>query len=55
MVESPEAGFENSMLMYALDLDDILDSSAIHTHVSSLPIALDTFLDYRDRNLVSIS
>ncbi len=55
MVESPEAGFENSMLMYALGLGDILDSSVTHTHVSSLSVALDIFLDYRDRNLVCVS
>jgi len=36
----PEAAFANSVLMHALDFDDTLDSSAIHTHVSSLPAAL---------------
>jgi len=39
-VSPPEAAFANSVLMHALDFDDTLDSSAIHTHVSSLPAAL---------------
>jgi len=39
-VSPPEAAFANSVLMHALDYDDTLDSSAIHTHVSSLPAAL---------------
>jgi len=39
-VAPPEAAFANSVLMHALDFDDTLDSSAIHTHVSSLPAAL---------------
>ncbi len=36
----PDAAFANSVLMHALDFDDTLDSSAMHTHVSSLPAAL---------------
>ena len=39
-VAPPEAAFANSVLMHALDFDDTLDSSAMHTHVSSLPAAL---------------
>jgi 2-methylcitrate dehydratase PrpD len=39
-VSPPEAAFANSILMHALDFDDTLDSSAMHTHVSSLPAAL---------------
>ena len=39
-VSPPEAAFANSVLMHALDFDDTLDSSAMHTHVSSLPAAL---------------
>jgi 2-methylcitrate dehydratase PrpD len=39
-VSPPDAAFANSVLMHALDFDDTLDSSAIHTHVSSLPAAL---------------
>lgn len=39
-VSPPEAAFVNSVLMHALDFDDTLDSSAMHTHVSSLPAAL---------------
>ena len=39
-VSPPEAAFANSVLMHALDFDDSLDSSAMHTHVSSLPAAL---------------
>jgi 2-methylcitrate dehydratase PrpD len=39
-VSPPEAAFANSVLMHALDYDDTLDSSAIHTHVSSVPAAL---------------
>ncbi|MFW6147582.1 MAG: MmgE/PrpD family protein, partial [Thermodesulfobacteriota bacterium] len=35
-----EAAFANSVLMHALDFDDTLDRSAMHTHVSSLPAAL---------------
>jgi 2-methylcitrate dehydratase PrpD len=39
-VSPPEAAFANSVLMHALDFDDTLDGSAMHTHVSSLPAAL---------------
>lgn len=39
-VSPPEAAFANSVLMHALDFDDTLDSSAMHTHVSALPAAL---------------
>jgi 2-methylcitrate dehydratase PrpD len=39
-VSPPEAAFANSVLMHALDFDDTLDSSAMHTHVSTLPAAL---------------
>jgi 2-methylcitrate dehydratase PrpD len=39
-VSPPEAAFANSVLMHALDFDDTLDSSAMHTHVSSLPASL---------------
>jgi 2-methylcitrate dehydratase PrpD len=39
-VSPHEAAFANSVLMHALDFDDTLDSSAIHTHVSALPAAL---------------
>jgi 2-methylcitrate dehydratase PrpD len=39
-VSPPEAAFANSVLMHALDFDDTLDRSAMHTHVSSLPAAL---------------
>ena len=39
-VSPPEAAFANSVLMHALDFDDTLDSSAMHTHVSSFPAAL---------------
>jgi 2-methylcitrate dehydratase PrpD len=39
-VSPPGAAFANSVLMHALDFDDTLDSSAMHTHVSSLPAAL---------------
>ncbi len=39
-VAPPDAAFANSVLMHALDFDDTLDSSAMHTHVSSLPAAL---------------
>jgi len=39
-VGPPDAAFANSVLMHALDFDDTLDSSAMHTHVSSLPAAL---------------
>jgi 2-methylcitrate dehydratase PrpD len=39
-VSPPEAAFANSVLMHALDFDDTHDSSAMHTHVSSLPAAL---------------
>jgi 2-methylcitrate dehydratase PrpD len=38
-VSPPEAAFANSVLMHALDFDDTLDSSAMHTHVSALPAA----------------
>jgi 2-methylcitrate dehydratase PrpD len=39
-VSPHEAAFANSVLMHALDFDDTLDSSAMHTHVSALPAAL---------------
>jgi len=39
-VSPPDAALANSVLMHALDFDDTLDSSAMHTHVSSLPAAL---------------
>jgi 2-methylcitrate dehydratase PrpD len=39
-VSPSEAAFANSVLMHALDFDDTLDSSAMHTHVSSFPAAL---------------
>jgi 2-methylcitrate dehydratase PrpD len=39
-VSPPEAAFANSVLMHALDFDDTLDNSAMHTHVSSFPAAL---------------
>lgn len=35
-----EAAFVNSTMMHALDFDDTLDSSALHTMVSVLPAAL---------------
>ena len=38
-ISPPEAAFANSVLMHALDFDDTLDSSAMHTHVSALPAA----------------
>jgi 2-methylcitrate dehydratase PrpD len=39
-VSPHEAAFVNSVLMHALDFDDTLDSSAMHTHVSAVPAAL---------------
>ena len=36
----PLAAFVNSTMMHALDFDDTLDSSALHTFVSVLPAAL---------------
>ena len=36
----PEAAFANATIMHALDFDDTLDSSALHTMVSVFPAAL---------------
>ena len=38
----PLAALANSMMMHALDFDDTLDASALHTFVSVLPAALAT-------------
>lgn len=41
-VSPPLAALANSMMMHALDFDDTLDASALHTFVSVLPAALAT-------------
>lgn len=39
-VASPWAALANSTMMHALDFDDTLDDSALHAHVSVLPVTL---------------
>lgn len=39
-VTPPQAAFANSMMMHALDFDDTLDDSALHSFVNVLPAAL---------------
>ncbi|MFH1479648.1 MAG: MmgE/PrpD family protein [Pseudomonadota bacterium] len=41
-VAPPFAALANSMMMHALDFDDTLDASALHTFVTVLPAALST-------------